>query len=337
MFPSCILCEVHSGLIACLFLLRRFASPDSKPAGVFSRARGAGRWDLRLSARQSTACDHVPIRRSRRVDKSIATCMTSTAEPCASQQDRNAWISTLEFVWLILLRSLRRENRPEVVAGKVFTGVCEGSTWRFCRGVGGARSTWYNKRYRSGRSMNRLSIKGSAMLLSKLLKQEYMKTETIEVLHANRDPLSGALGAHPVGTGIGALAGGAAAGAAIGSVAGPVGTVVGMAAGAIAGGLAGKAVAETIDPTVEDAYWRATYTTRSYVDKASPFDIYQPAYRIGYEGYGRYPGKRFQEVEIDLQRDYEKAQGKAGLEWKQAKHATRDAWLRLEKRCKQKA
>ena len=37
-----------------------------------------------------------------------------------------------------------------------------------------------------------------------------MKTETTEVLHKNRDPLSGALGAHPVGTGIGAVAGGAA-------------------------------------------------------------------------------------------------------------------------------
>lgn len=68
----------------------------------------------------------------------------------------------------------------------------------------------------------------------------------------NRDPISGALGAHPVGTGVGAAAGGVAAGAAIGSVAGPVGTAVGAAAGAIAGGLAGKGVAETVDPTVDD-------------------------------------------------------------------------------------
>lgn len=68
----------------------------------------------------------------------------------------------------------------------------------------------------------------------------------------NRDPISGAPGAHPVGTGVGAAAGGVAAGAAIGSVAGPVGTAVGAAVGAIAGGLAGKQVAETIDPTVDD-------------------------------------------------------------------------------------
>ena len=164
-----------------------------------------------------------------------------------------------------------------------------------------------------------------------------MNTETTEVLHTNRDPISGALGAHPVGTGVGAVAGGAAAGAAIGTVAGPLGTAVGMAAGAIVGGLAGKAVAESMDPTVEDAYWRTTYISRSYVDKASPYDIYQPAYRVGYEGYGRYTGKRYEEVEIDLQRDYEKMRSKVGLEWNKAKHATRDAWLRLEHRRTQKA
>src|SRR5260221_4354034 len=72
---------------------------------------------------------------------------------------------------------------------------------------------------------------------------------------ANRDPLTGAPGAHPLGTGLGAVAGGAATGAAIGTVAGPVGTAAGIVAGAVVGGLAGKGVAEKVDPTVEDAYW----------------------------------------------------------------------------------
>ena len=72
----------------------------------------------------------------------------------------------------------------------------------------------------------------------------------------NRDPITGAPGAHPVGVGLGAaaggIAGGIAAGAAVGTVAaGPVGTAVGAAVGAIAGGLGGKAVAEKLDPTVE--------------------------------------------------------------------------------------
>src|SRR5688500_13752611 len=83
---------------------------------------------------------------------------------------------------------------------------------------------------------------------------------------ANRDPLTGAPGSHPVGTAAGAVAGAVAAGAAAGTLAaGPVGTVVGAAVGAIAGGLAGKGIAEMIDPTVEDRYWKDNYSARSYV------------------------------------------------------------------------
>ncbi len=79
-------------------------------------------------------------------------------------------------------------------------------------------------------------------------------TSTVGDPHS--DPLSGALGAHPIGTGVGAIAGGAAAGAAIGSVAGPLGSMVGVAVGAVVGGLAGKGVAEMIDPSAEEVYRR---------------------------------------------------------------------------------
>jgi uncharacterized protein YcfJ len=147
---------------------------------------------------------------------------------------------------------------------------------------------------------------------------------------ANRDPITGTPGAHPVGTGVGA-SGGAAAGAAIGAFAGPVGAAVGLVAGAVAGGLAGKGVAEKMDPTVEDAYWKANYSKQSYVDRNAVYATYQPAYRLGYEGRSRYPGKRYEVVEADLQRDYEKSRGTAGLSWEKAKSATRDAWNRVEK------
>src|SRR3954471_9273816 len=80
----------------------------------------------------------------------------------------------------------------------------------------------------------------------------------------NRDPLTGAPGAHPVGVGVGA-AGGGATGAAIGTaVAGPVGTAVGAVIGAVAGGLAGKGVAESIDPTAEEAYWRENHRSQPF-------------------------------------------------------------------------
>jgi hypothetical protein len=73
------------------------------------------------------------------------------------------------------------------------------------------------------------------------------------------------------------------------------------------------------------------------VDKDTPYDIYQSAYRTGYEGYGLYAGKSYEEVETALRRDYEKTRRTSGLDWNKAKHATRDAWLRLEDRQKQSA
>lgn len=150
-----------------------------------------------------------------------------------------------------------------------------------------------------------------------------------EAAAANRDPITGTPGAHPVGTGVGA-AGGAAAGAAIGAIGGPIGAAVGLVAGAVAGGLAGKGVAEKMDPTVEDAYWKANYSRQGYVEANAPYATYQPAYRTGYEGRSRYPGKTFDEAESDLQRAYEKSKGTSSLKWDKARPATRDAWNRLE-------
>ena len=90
-------------------------------------------------------------------------------------------------------------------------------------------------------------------------KNQTVQSDTKRGPDANRDPLTGTAGAHPVGTGVGA-AGGGAAGAAIGAFAGPIGAAVGLVAGAVAGGLAGKGVAEKGDPTVEDAYWQTNYS-----------------------------------------------------------------------------
>jgi hypothetical protein len=154
---------------------------------------------------------------------------------------------------------------------------------------------------------------------------------TTSETHENRDPITGAPGAHPVGTGVGAASAGAA-GAAIGTaVGGPIGAGIGIVAGAIIGGLAGKGVAEGIDPTAEDAYWRENYRNRDYVDREATYEEYQPAYRVGYEGYGRYRGQRYEEVEPNLQRDYETTAGESSLEWDKARHATRDAWERLDR------
>ena len=157
------------------------------------------------------------------------------------------------------------------------------------------------------------------------------KKTGVKITDANRDPLTGAPGSHPVGTGVGAALGGAAAGAAVGTVAGPVGTVAGAAVGAIVGGLAGKGVAEAIDPTSEATYWRDNYKSRPYAKDAS-FDDYGPAYGYGVSSYVKYPGRSFDDVESDLSRDWDSARGKSSLDWNNARNATRDAWERLGNR-----
>lgn len=160
------------------------------------------------------------------------------------------------------------------------------------------------------------------------------KTDTTRVVitDANRDPISGAPGSHPVGTGVGAALGGAAAGAAVGTVAGPIGTVIGAAVGAIAGGLAGKGVAEAIDPTSEVTYWRNNFKTRPYAISSSSFDDYESAYGYGVSSYVKYPGRSFDDVESDLSRDWHSARGKSTLGWDSARLASRDAWDRLGNR-----
>ena len=159
----------------------------------------------------------------------------------------------------------------------------------------------------------------------------------------NPDPITGSPGAHPVGVGIGA-AGAGAAGAAIGTaVGGPIGTAVGAAIGAVVGGLAGKGVAEIIDPTAEDAYWRENHGRQEFANHRA-YDEYEPAYRTGYEGFGRHysEGTRFEDAEAKLRADYKARHGDATraelaaersrLGWDEARPAAHAAWKRVEQR-----
>jgi hypothetical protein len=162
--------------------------------------------------------------------------------------------------------------------------------------------------------------------------------DTTKGRDTNPDPITGAPGSHPVGTGVGAAGVGAAgtwAGAAIGgAVGGPVGAVVGGVAGAVAGavggGAAGKAVAENVDPTVEGQYWRDNYTTRNYVERDYDYDTdYAPAYQHGWTSRSQYAGRTFDEAEPTLRTDWERTKGKSRLTWDKAKFAVRDAWDRV--------
>jgi hypothetical protein len=157
-----------------------------------------------------------------------------------------------------------------------------------------------------------------------------MGKRTKEPRDTNPDPLTGEPGSHPVGAGVGAAVTGAAAGAAGGALGGPVGAVAGAVIGGVAGGYAGKAVEESLDPTIEDAYWRENYRTRPYAESGREYDYYRPAYQYGWESYGQYRGRAFEEVEPELSRGWSDRSQSSSLTWEKAKQAVRDSWERLE-------
>jgi hypothetical protein len=163
------------------------------------------------------------------------------------------------------------------------------------------------------------------------------KTRVNDKNPANRDPITGAPGAHPVGAGVGAAAGGAT-GAAIGAMGGPVGAAIGLVAGGIVGGLAGKAGGEGVNPTVEDAYWRENHRTQTWGAKR-PYEDYSGAYKTGYEGYSKYAssGRSFEECEAELKNEFDCNCGKkTNLQWEDAKPATQAAWLRASEQASKK-
>ena len=173
-------------------------------------------------------------------------------------------------------------------------------------------------------------------MAAKKTKKDTEKTVDLPPTGArNPDPLSGASGAHPIETGVGAAVGGAAAGVAIGAMGGPVGAVIGgVVGGAVAGGLAGKGVGELIDPTLEDTWLREYYGTRTDHPKGVTHEHYRPAYRYGLASYGRHPGRRFADVEPDLRSGWEQARGTSTMGWDDARgavwHAYERKWVAQE-------
>ena len=180
---------------------------------------------------------------------------------------------------------------------------------------------------------------------------EAKRHDHVDEHDANRDPITNEPGAHPVGSGVGAAAGGAgaaAAGAAIGAaitgfptggLGAPIGGIAGAIVGGLVGGLAGKSVAESINPTEEHNYWREEHLNRDYVPDNYDEDYdrtYAPAYQYGWETYSAHNTgsdksqvTRFEDVEDDLGRDWDKHREDDDLTWDKAKPATRDAWHRV--------
>jgi hypothetical protein len=149
----------------------------------------------------------------------------------------------------------------------------------------------------------RMGMNLAPCLLWRLLMES--KSTTVMELDsnpANRDPLTKEAGSHPFGTGVGS-----------------------------AGGAAGHAAGEAVNPTVEGAYWSKKYKTRPYYRGGQTYVDYEPGYRYGWESGARpeYLGRKFVEVEGDLEKGWEKANGSTARTWAQTRDVTRDAWDRV--------
>ena len=136
---------------------------------------------------------------------------------------------------------------------------------------------------------------------------------------------------HNNGSGTGAVAG-AVTGAAVGSAGGPVGSVVGAVVGGVVGAKAGDSIAEAVNPTEYHDHFKTEYKNTPYYTAGREWNDYEPAYQYGYDTYGQYRGQRFEDVETDLERNWDKTRAKSNLEWNEAKQAVRDGWHHIERR-----
>lgn len=135
---------------------------------------------------------------------------------------------------------------------------------------------------------------------------------------------------HSIGAGTGAMTG-AVAGAAVGSAAGPAGSAVGAVVGGIAGAKAGDSIAELVNPTDYNDYFQREFRKAPYFVGGSEWRDYEPAYKYGYETFPRYRGHRFEEVEPELERNWDAIRANSRLSWPEARQALRDGWHYIER------
>jgi hypothetical protein len=79
----------------------------------------------------------------------------------------------------------------------------------------------------------------------------------------------------------------------------------------------------------EEAYWREQHEKQPFVKPGQTYEHFAAAYRTGYEGFDKYPGKAYEEIEDDLALNYEKHRPGSALPWDTVRPAVKAAWDRL--------
>ncbi len=84
------------------------------------------------------------------------------------------------------------------------------------------------------------------------------------------------------------------------------------------------------DWTEHEEHYLRTFRDAPYYSSGRSWMDYAPAYRYGYERYVRFAGRHFEDVETDLQSDWEAGRAASRLAWAEARGPIRDIWRRLE-------
>ncbi len=79
----------------------------------------------------------------------------------------------------------------------------------------------------------------------------------------------------------------------------------------------------------EEAHWKEHHGKQPFAKPGHSYEQFAHAYRTGYEGFDRYPGKAYEEIEDDLALDYERHRPGSALPWDTVRPAVKAAWDRV--------
>ncbi|GAA4867895.1 hypothetical protein [Luteimonas vadosa] len=88
----------------------------------------------------------------------------------------------------------------------------------------------------------------------------------------------------------------------------------------------------TINQNEYNRHFEERFQKAPYYQQDKDWNDYRPAYQYGYDQYtSRYKGRKFDEVENDLERGWESTKANSRLAWNEAKEAVRDGWHYIER------
>jgi hypothetical protein len=87
-----------------------------------------------------------------------------------------------------------------------------------------------------------------------------------------------------------------------------------------------RAIPDQASWTRQETWWRENFQNRPYVDTDRGFDFYRPGYRYGYESASLFLGRRWDEVEPELRRNWERWEHRGQSDWDEIVESVKDAW-----------